>query len=180
MKALGKSNNSIWSIMVNKMKSVLGNMQVELNQISPKELTLNVALDTLLERPVGFIQTRTLDYTDESGEEFDVHRTGILMQEAFGESNVPFYCLGYPPNLYTHLDTTEFDYPRWRVTIKTFLVEVTESPTKPIVRYKDGFSWGLSSDSQDPLPLEGLTLDDWLDATARLNYECPGFTYLID
>jgi len=157
-------------------------MTIDLQQPQTESLELRVRLDQDHFEPIGFIQTRTLEYTDESTKDYDVHRTGIWLQDALGETNAPFFALAYPANLYCRLATEARSYPKWRITIKTFLVDLADkTATKPQIRFISGFSWGYEvRPDWRPLPLKELDHDDWADATARLYYECPRFDYLTD
>lgn len=168
--------------MVKAVSTSLGMMAIEINQPDKKVLELRVKLDQASSEPIGFIQTRTLDFTDDLSKDYDVHRTGIWLQDALGETNAPFFSLAYPANLYTRLETKDEAYPKWRITIKTFLVDLADkTATKPHIRFISGFSWGYEvSPDWQALPLQALDQSDWIDATARLYYECPRFEYVIE
>lgn len=163
--------------MVKTIDTPLGQLNITQDTIHPGVVTIRADLDSPTTEPIGFIQTRTLEYTDRLDGDYDVHRTGIWHQAGFPDS-VPFYCLGYPAQLYIRLEAESEPYAKWRVTIRTFLVALGDGSAKPEVRFLTGFAWGYECQPDwQPMAVTPLKADDWSAATARLFYESPAFDY---
>ena len=151
---------------------------LHLSQIIPEEGILQLTAELQGDGTLcGFILTETLDYTDDAAKAYDVHRTGIRLHPFFRVDDVPLYSLGFPANLKLELRPLPQTFAKVRVTVKAFLVDVTEDDA---FRYVAGFSFGYEKEKAwAPLPITKLHLSDWEEALARLNYESPSFRYRL-
>lgn len=153
----------------------LGKLTIKQTNPEPEMLETIATLDSTEPKLCGFIQTQTMEYTNDLDKDYDVHRTGIKLQPFFQVDDVPLSSLGYPANLFTRLEPMDEDYAKLRLTIKAFLVDIMEDGA---FQYVTGFSWGYERmEDWQALPIEELSQADWVDAMARLNYESPTFEY---
>lgn len=153
----------------------LGQLNISIQAPELGVLIARANLSTDSPSLTGFIQTQTMEYTNAPGQPYDVHRTGIKLHPFFQVDDVPLYSLGFPANLYTLLTPLDQVYAKLRVTLRTFLIEVTETGA---FKFVTGFSWGYEQlATWEVLPVQELTEVDWTNALARLNYESPTYKY---
>lgn len=123
-------------------------------------------------RYCGFIQTVTIKTAETSLKIVDV-------SAAMAEKGIPFFCYGYPAQLY---DAPVNNYGMgkeltWQAN--TYLVDMPSFANGDRITYLAGFSWGYkeSENKIERQPFALLPLSVWQEETAFLTKRCAGWRF---